>query len=143
MFALVVFALLVSSVSAFAQVSVSTDINCTDQTQTNCTVKKNAPFHVASDPAPLTDTTPTEKWRLYVDGVAVMEQTAVLGSGASFYFSAGMSATGDHTLFIEAIGSGYDSTGTLIELASGPSNVVTVHIVNGSLSAPKNVRIVK
>lgn len=115
-------------------------ISCTDATRTNCTVKKNQPFKVTADPALTTDAVPTEKWRLYINGVRVAEQVNV-GVEPLFDFVSGLTTTGSHTIYLEALGTAFDANGQPVEVASGPSNVVTLSVVTGSLSAPKNLHI--
>lgn len=117
------------------------NISCTDATNTVCTVKKNQPFAVTADPALPNDTVPTEKFRLYVNGSAVAEQTNT-GVAPIFTFGSGLSNPGEHTFYLEAVGRQYDASGNLVEVKSGPSNVVRVTAVTGSLSAPKNLRVV-
>ena len=129
--------LLVASTAAAQSVSVT----CTDATRTNCTAKKNQPFQMTADPALTTDAVPTEKWRLYINGNRVAEQFNA-GAAPLFDFASGLSTTGSHTIYLEAIGTAFDVNGQPVEVASGPSNVVTLTIVTGSLSAPKNLRIV-
>ncbi len=118
----------------------STTVSCTDSTNTNCTIKKNQPFDVTADPALTTDVIYTQKWKMYVDGQLVASLDNV-GQAPLFNFGAGLSTTGDHTMYLEAIGTAFDVTGAPVEVSSGPGNTVTVHIVTGSLSAPKNTHI--
>jgi len=132
--------LLALAAPVFAQ---TVTISCTDSTNTNCTIKKNQPFSVTHDAADPADSIVTEKWRLYLDGVKVSEQPALAGAQPVYVFAVGLSDTGDHTMYAEAIGTAYDVNGQASEVSSGPSNVVTVRIVTGSLSAPKNVHIIK
>ncbi len=126
-----------------AAAQTTTAITCTDATNTNCTAKKNQPFSLTSDPADISDTVPTEKWRLYLDGSRVGEQVAVVGQSPVWPYPTGLTATGDHTFFEEAVGTCFDVNGVAAECSSGPSNSVALKIVTGSLSAPKNLRIVK
>ncbi len=131
--------ILVSTVPAPAQ---TVSVVCTDSTNTDCTAKKNQPFGVTADPALTTDTVHTDRWRLYLDGTKAGEQVNA-GTAPLFNFAQGLGAEGAHTLYMEAVGTCYDVGGTAIECSSGPSNVVKITIVTGSLSAPKNVRLVK
>lgn len=117
-------------------------ISCTDATATNCTVKKNQPFQLTQDPALTTDTIATEKYRIYLDGARIGEQ-ANTGAAAVWSFATGLGTPGTHTLYTEAVATGFSSSGALTEIVAGPSNVVTLNVVTGSLSAPKNVRIIK
>jgi hypothetical protein len=122
--------------------SAQTNISCTDSTNTVCTVKKNQPFSVTADPALTTDAIMTEKFRLYVNGAAIADQASVAGMAPVFNFPTGLATTGEHTIYMEAIGRAFDASGNLVEIKSGPSNVARVTVVTGSLSAPKNVKIV-
>jgi hypothetical protein len=131
--------MLAVAVPAHAQ---STTVACTNSTNTDCTAKKNQPFGLTADPALTTDTVPTDTWRLYLDGAKVSEQ-ANTGTAPLFNFAQGLPSEGAHTFYLEAVGTCFDSAGAAIECASGPSNAVKLTIVTGSLSAPKNVRIVK
>jgi hypothetical protein len=117
-----------------------TQVSCTDATRTVCSVKKNQPFSVTADPALTTDSVPTEKWRMYVNGSPIAELPNA-GLAPLFAFAAGLSTVGEHTIYLEAIGTAFDANGAATEIASGPSNVVRMTAVSGSLSAPKNVYI--
>lgn len=128
-------------VLAMPAMAAAQSVVCTDASRTNCTVKKNQPFSVTNDAALASDTVPTEKWRIYVDGARVGEQ-ANTGLAPVFLFAAGLAAPGQHTVFTEAVATVFDTNGQLQEIASGPSNVATINVVTGSLSAPKNLRVV-
>jgi hypothetical protein len=115
-------------------------LSCTDASNTTCTVKKSQAFQITADAVP--DITATEKWRLYQDGARVGEQPNT-GVAPVFDFPSGLAALGTHVFFMEAIGTAYDLDGTATEIASGPSNTVTLTVVTGSVGAPKNLRIIK
>lgn len=126
-----------SAEPVFAQ---SATISCTDATMTNCTIKKNQPFSVGADPALATDSIATEKHRLYLDGAGLQEKVNT-GAAPVFSLPAGISVAGEHTLFLEALATQFNASGQPEEISSGPSNVVRVNIVTGSLSAPKNLKV--
>lgn len=115
---------------------------CTDASGTNCSVKKNQPFQVTADAALTSDVIPTESFRLYSNGVKVGD---VVNTGVApvFTFAAGIAVAGDYVLFMEALSTIFDASGQPQEISSGPSNTVTLHVVTGSLSAPKNLRIIR
>jgi hypothetical protein len=136
-----IFAVVVALVGVFAAPVAAQSAACTDATRTVCSVKKNQPFSLTADPADTSDSVPTEKWRLYVDGVRVME-LANAGQAPLFALASGIAVTGEHVMYLEAVGTAFDATGQPAEVASGPSNVVRVNVVTGSLSAPKNVKVV-
>ncbi len=116
-------------------------ITCTDATATNCTAKKNQPFKITADAN--ADGGLTEKYRLYLDGAKLQEAPAVAGVAPLFTFAAGLATPGDHTFYLEALTTGFDATGAPSEISSGPSNTVVLHVITGSPTAPKNVKIVK
>jgi len=120
----------------------TSQVSCTDATNTVCTAKKFQPFALTADPALTTDTVATVKWRLYQNGTRVAELPNG-GTAPVFTFSQGLGTDGDYLFYLEAIGSAFDSSGLPIEVASGPSNTVKVTVVTGSLSAPKNHKLVK
>ncbi len=136
--ALLVFGFLLIASSAYAQ---NPNVSCTDATATNCTIKKNGSFQltadVYTDPLAL-------KMRVYVDGVKNQEIPVVQNTAPLFSFATGLSALGDHTLYMEAVGSCPSPDGlTTVECATAGTNSVTVHIVNGNPKAPTGVKIIK
>lgn len=124
------------AVDAGAQVVTYT---CTDDTFTDCTIKKNQPFQATNDAAD--PSTPVDKWRLYLDGAPFMEVPEEPAVEPIYDFGSGLGQVGDHVMFAEAISVTYDATGQPTETASGPSNTVTVHIIAGNPAAPKHHRI--
>lgn len=134
--------LLTAAFLSIASVSYAQNPNvaCSDATATNCTVKKNASFQVTADP--YTDPLST-KMRLYVDGVKTFEVSVVGTLTPLFTFASGLSVVGDHTLYMEAVGNCIDAQGVSTECATAGLNSITVHLVTGNVTAPKNVRIVK
>jgi hypothetical protein len=134
-------AALLLALTAGTAAAQTASVSCTDATNTNCTVKKNQPFQITADPALATDSILTEKFRLYMDGAQIQEQQNT-GAAPLFTLSAGISVAGQHTFFLESVATTFSSTGQQQEIQSGPSNVLTVNVVTGSLSAPKNLRVV-
>lgn len=123
-----------------ANVTYAQNITCTDATNTNCTIKKGYPFQVTADP--YYDGS-ADKLRLYIDGTRYQEVPVVLGQAPLFNISAGISVVGDHTIYMEAVGTCYTDTGQASECATASLNTVTVKIVTGSVTAPKNLRVIK
>lgn len=126
--------LLVASVS-YGQTNPNVSCNTAG---TDCTVKKNGSFVLTTDP--YSDPN-ANKYRLYVDGAKAQEVTSLVNGAIQFTMSS--SAIGDHTLYVEAVGTCNDTQGVPQECATASVNTVVIHTVNGNPTAPKNLRIIK